>query len=68
MWDFMTLLPVQALATLAIVLGLIFWSKRRTKKAQERETPGHVSPLARAEPDPKFKPDAEVTDPHHVNH
>ena len=60
-----TWLPLQALGTLLIVIALAFWSYRRTRKKHD-EHPEQKSALARDTPDPQFRPDSEVTDPHHV--
>ena len=59
-------LALQAIGTMVIVIGLAYWSYRRTRRMREEHRPRHPSALARETPDPQFKPDAEVTDPYHV--
>lgn len=59
-------LSLQALGTMAVVIALALWSWRRTKRMREEGRPRAPSALARDKADPKFHPDAEETDPHHV--
>lgn len=59
-------LPLQALGTMAIVIGLAWWSYKKTRKKLDDPRDTTHSALARDEPDPKFHADAEETDPFHV--
>jgi hypothetical protein len=54
------------LFTLLAGIGFAVWSKARTEKMLNRGEPRKASPLARKTPDPQFKPDSDVTDPHQV--
>lgn len=64
--DFL-LLPTLAFMTMGIVVAVAIWSKKRTKD-REKDPTAPTSSLARKSPDPQFRPDPDVTDPHHVRH
>ena len=54
--------------TLIIVIAFALWSRSRAKRMKAEHRPRQTSALARKEPDPQFKPDPEVTDPHRLSH
>ena len=58
-------LALQALGTFAIVIVLALWSSKRARQMLTSRWPRRPSALARATPDPQFRPDPEVTDPFH---
>ena len=60
------LLPTLTFVTLGAVIVFALWSKRKTREELKGEKPHTPSSLARETPDPKFQPDRDVTDPHHV--
>lgn len=59
-------LAVQALGTMAIVIVLAYVSWKQTRRLLAGRWPRKPSALARATPDPQFRPDPEITDPFHV--
>ncbi|WP_179380600.1 hypothetical protein [Jannaschia marina] len=61
-----TLIGGLFLVTLLAAIAFAVWSKTRTERMMEKDRPAQPSPLARKEPDPRFTPDRDVTDPHRV--